>query len=76
MSTSANLPSFGQPVAVAAWWLHSNCHPVSWGPYPNEESAWRMLFGRPSHRYEQDDERAAGWAVDQVKDHPRRREAA
>jgi hypothetical protein len=78
MSTPANNPSFiaGQAVAVAGWWLHSNCHTVSWGPFENEERAWRMLFGRPTNVLEQADERDAGWAVDQVKDHPRRREAA
>ena len=77
MTAPANASTFaGAPATAPAWWLHSNCHTVSWGPYETEERAWRMLFGRPSDVLEQADERAAGWSVDQVKDHPRRREAA
>jgi hypothetical protein len=61
---------------IECFYLHSPHHVVSWGPFSTPDRAWQMLFGRASTQCERTDEQATGWSVDQVKDHPARRQVA
>lgn len=61
---------------VREWVLHSAMHAVSWGGFATEAHAWRFLFGQEVSQAERDESRAAGWVVDQVREHPSARRLA
>ena len=52
------------------YWLQSDAQRRSWGPFADEDAAWRYLFGRESSDEDRQQHKDAGWHVGPINKWP------